>query len=306
MNVKIGIAYHRRSEFYPKSPYIPIQVGGIYSTEDLGIQKDSDGDNISEMNPYCSEMSASYWLWKNVKSDYKGLFHYRRFMSFQKEKIVTRLSRCLLYYLSRFASSIIIGSRYTYMDYPVTYISADDVEETLEQFSNDLYQDIHNNDTDCYVLGYIKYSTYRNINRIKESIGFWHSEYAEKMIKENYPEFYRFYMKSMCSNKLCSCNMIIAKTKIFDEYCSIIFPILERYHQYMNQGISDGIINNAMKRDSGYLAEILTDAYIYKLKEEGYKIKHLGETIVNVQTTPESQQTDTVINKINKLIFRKG
>lgn len=64
-------------EFVDQGPYIPIQVGAVYN-KDLGIQKDSDGDNISVDNPYCSEMSAMYWIWKNVDADYKGLFHYKR------------------------------------------------------------------------------------------------------------------------------------------------------------------------------------------------------------------------------------
>ena len=305
MNIKIGIAYHRKCDSYPGNPYFPIQVGSYFNTDDLEIQKDSVGDNISDQNPYCSEMSASYWLWKNVKADFKGLFHYRRFMSFRRSSMIGRLSRCMLYYLSKFLSPIVVGSRYTYMDFPVIHISPDDVAATLKQFSDDLYSDIKKCDTDCYVLGYIKYSTYCNSTRIKESIGFWHSEYATKMIQECFPDFYPFYEKSMASNKLCSCNMIIAKSVIYDQYCATIFPILERYHQYMNRGIPSGTINNAMKRDSGYLAEILTDAYVYKLKSSGYKIKHLGEVIVNVQTSSESQETYTVLQKIKKIVFRR-
>ena len=303
VNIKIGIAYHRKSDTYPNSPYLPIQVGGKYADYDLGIQKDSTGDNISAQNPYCSEMSASYWLWKNVKADYKGLFHYRRFMTFRRSNLFGRLSRCMLYYLSKLLSPIVIGSRYTYMDFSVIHISPEAVDATLNQFSKDLFADINKNDIDCYVLGYIRYSTYRNSTRVKESIGFWHSEYATKMIREYFPDFYPFYEKSLAANKLCSCNMIIAKSNIYDEYCATIFPILERYQQYMNYGFPSGTINNAMKRDSGYLAEILTDAYIHKLKSLRYKVKHLGEVVVDVQTTTDSQPEDTVLNKIKTIVF---
>lgn len=39
---------------------------------------DCVGDNISEKNRMYSELTATYWLWKNSDHAYKGIYHYRR------------------------------------------------------------------------------------------------------------------------------------------------------------------------------------------------------------------------------------
>ena len=39
-----------------------------------------DKDNINHLNPYISEATASYYLWKHCKDKYVGQVHYRRFL----------------------------------------------------------------------------------------------------------------------------------------------------------------------------------------------------------------------------------
>ena len=66
---------------------------------------------------------------------------------------------------------------------------------------------------------------------------------------------------TLSDNKFIGFNMIVAKDKVFDDYSKTIFDILGKYHDYMNENIPDNIRNNAMLRDSGYIAELLTDSY---------------------------------------------
>lgn len=62
--------------------YLPFQVG---SENDLtsNILRDNRLDNIFSKNQNYSELTAAYWLWKNISDiEYIGLCHYRRYFNF--------------------------------------------------------------------------------------------------------------------------------------------------------------------------------------------------------------------------------
>lgn len=297
----IGIAHHKNGEFYKFSPYLPIQVGAVQKN-DLGIQKDSDGDNISSQNPYCSEMSAVYWLWKNTIADYKGLFHYRRFLNLERDSSLKRLPQKGVYYITKFLSMFIRDLNYSYSAFPIRQIQEKEVGHYLERFASFIDSDIAENAVDCYALGYIKNSNRKMKSILMESIGLWHYTRALQILKDTCPAFYPYFEKTLYSNKFCSCNIIIAKSDIYDEYCNIMFSFLQKYHEYMNDGLRQNAINNAMNRDSGYIAELITDAYISMIKEKGLKIKHLGQVTVETDQTSESQHFSSFIEKVRKAL----
>lgn len=63
--------------------FTPIHVGRAispYKEELCDIIGDDTGENISSKNPSYCEMTAHYWIWKNVVDcEYVGLCHYRRY-----------------------------------------------------------------------------------------------------------------------------------------------------------------------------------------------------------------------------------
>lgn len=86
MIIKIMVATHKHYHMPMDDIYLPVRVGSVLAKECFGFQRDDEGDNISEKNPYFCELTALYWGWKNVNADYIGLAHYRRHFSCHKAK----------------------------------------------------------------------------------------------------------------------------------------------------------------------------------------------------------------------------
>ena len=79
-NCCILVATHKTYEFPNDDGFFPIHVGAINSSIQIdGIQRDDQGESISELNPYFCELTGLYWAWKNMSADVFGLVHYRRY-----------------------------------------------------------------------------------------------------------------------------------------------------------------------------------------------------------------------------------
>ncbi len=76
--VTIIIAAHKQYTMPSDPMYLPLHVGAEGKELDLGYQKDNTGNHISQKNGAFCELTGGYWLWQNVRADYKGLVHYRR------------------------------------------------------------------------------------------------------------------------------------------------------------------------------------------------------------------------------------
>lgn len=89
MFLQIFTMTHKRFKVPPDPMYVPLQVGRALK-EDLGYLGDNTGDHISDLNPYYSELTGLYWVWKNVQNlEYVGTCHYRRYLVNSQEKVFT-------------------------------------------------------------------------------------------------------------------------------------------------------------------------------------------------------------------------
>lgn len=70
--------------------YYPIRCGAVFDTNSQSaFPGDDTGDSISEKRMSFCELTVQYWAWKNVRADYYGLCHYRRYLSFSDKQYRT-------------------------------------------------------------------------------------------------------------------------------------------------------------------------------------------------------------------------
>lgn len=89
MSINIYAITHKPFTPPPDPMYVPLQVGRA-NNKDLGFLCDNTGDSISDLNPYFSELTGIYWVWKNIHNiDYVGICHYRRYPVNTQNKLFT-------------------------------------------------------------------------------------------------------------------------------------------------------------------------------------------------------------------------
>lgn len=81
---KIYVVGHKDFKTPKDNMYIPIQVGNNSNNFFSNGVRDNTGDNISEKNINYCELTAVYWLWKNVTElENIGICHYRRYFTYR-------------------------------------------------------------------------------------------------------------------------------------------------------------------------------------------------------------------------------
>ena len=92
-------------------------------------------------------------------------------------------------------------------------------------------------------------------------------------LEEKAPEYYRAYLEAVANGEqqFLNYNMLIAKKKIFDDYCNFLFEVLARTEELT---IPKG--ENRADRFAGYMGENLTTIYFLKNREH-LKILYAGK-----------------------------
>ena len=167
--------------------YLPIHVGRVEKA-DLGYLGDDTGDNISAKNANYCELTGLYWAWKNLKCDYIGLCHYRRYFAhavrgsdMEKKKLAI--------------------------------LQRTDYEKLLKQYDVILPKQRN------YFIETVR-SQYEHAHN-KNDLAL-----TEQIVAELYPEYSEAFCKVMGGTKLHIFNMFVMKKEKFDEYCQWLFTIL--------------------------------------------------------------------------------
>lgn len=64
---RIYVVAHKKFDMPKNQLYVPIQVGDGEDLFAFNGVRDNAGDNIAEKNANYCELTAIYWIWKNIK-----------------------------------------------------------------------------------------------------------------------------------------------------------------------------------------------------------------------------------------------
>ena len=188
---KVGIivATHKKYEMPKDDIYIPVYVGAKGKETILNYQRDDEGENISEKNPYFCELTGLYWAWKNLNADYIGLSHYRRHFS-----------------CSRKLPKDIEGR-------VCSAIKSDEVEKLLKEY-------------DVILPKKRNYYIENLYDHYKHTLYIENLDETRKIIEEKYPEYIPEFDKLHKRKSAHMFNMFIMKKELLNEYCTWLFSIL--------------------------------------------------------------------------------
>lgn len=237
--MQIYSCYHKPYQQIESEIVIPIHVGKSLSNQDLGFVCDNTEDNISEKNPHFCELTATYWIWKNVKADIVGLFHYRRFLNFTNaETKVHKLT-------SKFASK-----------YGIT---KSNIKNLLKDYDLIVSKKVKVCET----------SVYDHYNQVHFGSDM---DLVLDIIKQKYPSDYEIAENELKTNsQMFIGNMLVANKQVFDVYAEWLFSILFEVEKQIQ---ADVLQRDAyQQRVYGFLAERLMGVFIATHKN--LKVKQL-------------------------------
>ena len=246
--INILISCHKPSKTMNNKYVKPIQVGTELAKNKIeGCLYDNEGENISHKNKRYCELTAQYWAWKNIDSEYYGFFHYRRYLSFANKKFF----------------------KMPFVDVKMDKVTDENLKKfglTEENIENFVYKyDVIVPKRSYCVNNYYHYKT-ANGHHIRDL------DFCLDVIKKDYPEMAKSAKKYMRSGFAYFCNMFVMKKEIFNNYCNWLFDILEKHEK--EYPCLD--YNTREYRVSGFLAERLCGIYITWLKQnKNLKIKEV-------------------------------
>lgn len=238
MNIKIYMCCHKSYDSIPPL-CVPIQGGRAINPPIDGIEGDNTGDNISEKNREYCELTVQYYAWKNENCGAYGFCHYRRFFCFGKN---TKRPYLAFGKMSEGKIKKYLGTA----EKATEIISENDIVVTR---SEDLGKTVRS-----------YYETARH--HYKEDMDLFLGVLSEK-----YPSLMPYANEYLSGNKQYLCNMFVMKKDIFNEYCSILFPVLEEFDK---RKTLHGDFQS--DRTDGYLGERFAGMFITYARAKGMKI----------------------------------
>lgn len=261
------------SETIDNPLYIPVRCGAVYDErEGVTMLGDNTGENISEKRMKFCEYTVMYWAWKNIKADYYGLCHYRRYLSFTGQELEEWNEQRFFYENTLTAKSI---QRHN-LHLPGSMrqiITQNDVLTSVTYYTENV-PIIPKCDTvkELFARHPGLLTSYEVIDRTCE------------IVKEKFPQYSEALNAELNASVHRGFNCFIMQKDLFDLMCDYLFGVLFELESLQeNQELTE---SNA--REMGYVGEILYGSFIRWLYIQGrYKIRE--QHIVLFANTSKSE-----------------
>lgn len=228
-DIRLFVCCHQQAEIPNHPLLVPVQVGAaLAETHFPNFLYDDTGENISKKNRSYCELTAQYWAWRNVKADYLGFFHYRRYLypevgCNRPYRIERGVNLPLLDKLGYGGFAEIICQNDL-----IAPIGEDMNIPVREHYANAPHH--HQRDIDL----------------------------IERIVRERCPEM-TGAMEENLSGTVCRFgNIYIMRRQVFHHYCSWLFPLLGEF----DRRADIGGYSIQEQRVDGYLAERLFGIYL--------------------------------------------
>lgn len=224
-HIYIGVATHKEYQMPNSKSYIPIHVGSQGKTPIATYTPDNQKDNISLKNPNYCELTATYYIWKNVQADYKGLVHYRRHFSTANK-------------FNEFRAG--------------TFDNVLSEKELVTIFDRNKYDAILPIKRKYYIESL--YSHYKHTHNVKDL------DVVRNVINDKFPDYLDAFDQVMKRTQAHMFNMYIMKSEYYDAYAQWLFDILFELEKRID--VSSYDVQEA--RVFGYISELLLDVWLEK------------------------------------------
>ena len=230
--ITVIIAAHKKYQMPKDKLYLPLHVGAE-GKDDIGYQKDNDGKNISKKNPFFCELTGLYWAWKNLKSDYIGLVHYRRHLTIDKKIGKTT------------------EEKFNHV------LTLKQVKELLK-------------DNDIILPNKRKYYIENLYDHYKHTMYIEPLDETRKIIEKKYPTYLDEFDKLHKRTSAHMFNMFIMKKDLLNGYCEWLFDILFELEKRMKDKEYDQFHSRFYGRVSELLLDVYLNTNNLKYKEVNF------------------------------------
>lgn len=279
-DIKIFLSYHKDGVVLKSDIMTPIHVGAALNKTILNMQRDDEGINISHKNAKFCELTAQYWVWKNVEADYYGFMHYRRHFAFKDIPWLPD-DGGLIHYPA-------ISSDYI----NEIGLNDDDIRKCVEG-SDIIVTPVVDTASWGAPTNEIQFSCLNNLHAVDFDL-------VCNVVCQLYPEYSEAVEEYRQGHHTYWYNMFIMKKELFYAYCEWLFTIMEEADKHIDYAGYDA----AEMRTLAFMAERLFSIYMIKLKKEQPElvIKHLKMSFVhNTDVIEEVKPKNTKVATVNRI-----